>query len=375
MKVGLITIYHVPNYGSVLQAYATQVLLEMMGARCSVINYKYPNEWHWAHGATRNTGIHAFVRKLFPDKKTRILNEFRNQYFHFTKKYPSLAELNSENWDDFDAFIVGSDQVWNVRFMLGDSTFLLSFVPDCIPRYSLASSFALQSIPMQYKKKYCLELSKFSALSVREQNGVSIIQDNLRIDKPVEILLDPTLLLSKEQWRQHIPRSKFKKRHPYILFYMWDYAFDPKPYIFEVAKHFQAQTGCDVIALEGYRKPQEACGLIMEKRTTSTIPEFIDLFANAELVITSSFHGTAFAVNFGIPLISIIPKTGGDDRQQTLLRNIGLSHCIIHIGTAMPDINPNYDRKKVQMRLEQIRDKNKLWINQYIFQPHDKEVD
>ena len=84
MKIGLVTIYQVPNYGSVLQAYATQFLLEHFGAECKIIKYKYPNEWHWNHGARKPQGLRAFIRKLIPSKKTKVLQQFRNEYFHFT---------------------------------------------------------------------------------------------------------------------------------------------------------------------------------------------------------------------------------------------------------------------------------------------------
>lgn len=371
MKIGLVTIYQIPNYGSVLQAFATQFLLDQLGASCKIINYKYPNEWHWQHGAARPDRLRSLIRKLFPVKKIKVLDQFRNEYFHFSRRYNCLQELNDADWSTYDAFIVGSDQVWNSRFVLGDSTFMLSFVPQGKPRYSLASSFALKSLPKQFREKYRNELEQFSALSVREKNGVSIIHDELNIEKPVSIILDPTLLLNKEAWMKAIPRSGFKKKRPYILFYMWAYAFEPRPYIFDVVKYFHQKMNCDIIALEGYTKSEEAKGLIMEDCSDSTIPEFIDLFANADLVVTSSFHGTSFALNFGIPLVSIVSNGDGDDRQTTLLKSVGCEFCAVNINADMETISPYYDFEDEQNNLRRLRQASIRWIRNHVIDSND----
>lgn len=358
MKIALVTIYQVPNYGSVLQAFATQRLLENLGAECDIINYKYPNEWHWKHGAKKPNTIRSIVRLLFPSKKVKVLNQFRSNYFHFTKRYDSLDELLSEDWSEYDAFVVGSDQVWNARFLMGDNVFMLSFVPEGKPRLSIASSFALKSLPFFYRDKYLQELSKFTFLSVRERNGVDIINKELGISKNVDVILDPTLLLSKSDWLRTIPRSEFKKKRPYILFYMWTYAFEPRPYIFQVVKHYQQKLNCDVIALEGYAKPGRTYGIIMQNYSSSNISEFLDIFENADLVVTSSFHGTAFALNFGIPLISVVPNGDSDDRQTTLLRSVGADSSICHINDDWHSINPYYDVAEVQRHISDIRNNN-----------------
>lgn len=366
MKAGLITIYHVPNYGSVLQAFATQYLLERLGAECRIINYKYPNEWHWSHGGVRPGGWKYLFRRIIPSKKTLVLKRFRNDYLNLTSIHSNLEELIADDWSSYDVFVVGSDQVWNARFVLGDSAFLLSFVPNDKVRCSLASSFALKSLPEQFRDKYRAELSKFDALSVRECNGVGIIHNELQINKPVEIILDPTLLLSKDDWLRAIRRSSFKKEKPYIVLYMWTYAFEPRPYIFDVVDCFQKKMGCDIFALEGYTK-LKISGLRMKDKSRSSIEEFIDIFSHADLVVTSSFHGTAFALNFGIPLISIVPDGDSDDRQMTLLRNAGCEQCAVRIGSPIDSIKPQYDVYKEQIRLDQLRQSNLQWIIDNIY--------
>lgn len=365
-KIGLTTIYSVPNYGSVLQTYATQEVFKKIGFECYIIKYKYPNNWHYKQkGFTRpsfKSKVALFLGLRPNHRKQKKLEKFKDKFFNFTREYKSLSELESENWNDYFAVVVGSDQVWNSRFLKGDSAFMLSYVPDNIKKISIASSFASKYIPEEYKEKYKQFLSRFNAFSVRERNGIEIINKQLEINNEVQVLLDPTLLLSKEDWLNLIPRSKFKKVSKYILFYMLDYAFDPKPYIFEVVSYFAKKYGYDVIALEGYKDLKDDYGIEMINKTDSSINEFIDLFANADLVITSSFHGTAFSVNFGKPVISIIPDDKGDDRLSNLLNTLNLKQCIIPIKTKIEDIKPNYNIKTEQEILRDRRNESLAWI-------------
>lgn len=365
-RVGLITIYHVPNYGSVLQTYATQILLEKLGYECDVINYKYPNEYHYSLGRPKRS-LKSKIGRLLglsaSHRKAKKLECFKRKHFNFTKLYSHLNELKKANWDKYDIFVVGSDQVWKSKYTLGDTAFLLSFVPDNKKRISIASSFATNSVPTEYRERYRKHLEKFNAISVRESNGVDIIKNELNLQCPTEVVLDPTLLLSKEEWLDIVPRSSFKKKKKYILLYMLTYAFEPRPYIFEVIKHLQTLDDYEVIALEGYTPKEQALGIEMRDKSDSSIPEFIDLFANADVVVTSSFHGTAFAVNFGIPLVSIVPGDKGDDRQSSLLKAIDLDCCIANTQKEIKSIEYIYDKYKSLKNLESLRNKSIDWIN------------
>lgn len=370
MKIGLLTIYQVPNYGSVLQAYATQELLKSMGHDAKIIRYDYFNKRYYkarGFGPSLRERFYPFKALLLPKCKSAVLQRFRYKNLNFTKSFSNIKSLEEYDWSDYDAFVVGSDQVWNTTFLYGDPVFLLQFVPSNKKRLSLSSSFATSAIPDKYKDIFRRELSKFSAISVRENNGVDIINKQLGINTPVKVTLDPTLLLSKSQWQELFPLTQEKKlKKPYILYYMWSYAFEPRPYIFDVVKHFQQKTGWDVVALEGIRDSSDARGIDFIDADNSTIPEFIDLFNNASLVITSSFHGTAFAINFGIPLLSVVPDGAGDDRQSTILKACGADNCITKIGSDIEKINPEYDKQAVSAKLEKLRADSINWINNNI---------
>ena len=275
-----------------------------------------------------------------------------------------MDELKKENWNNYHAVVVGSDQVWNARFTLADSVFMLSFLPDETRRISIASSFSMKSLPVDIREKYHKNLERFDAISVREKNGIDIITKELELNSSPEVILDPTLLLSKEDWMNLVPRSKFIKKKKYILLYMLTYAFEPRPYIFEVLKYMQNKYGYEIIALEGYTPSANAEGVIMEDKTDANISEFIDLFANADMVVTSSFHGTAFAVNFGIPLISIVPDGNEDDRQSTLLEKLELNHCMATAKKTIEAIKPEYNVLSMNEKLIELRERSVEWISE-----------
>lgn len=368
MKIGLATIYNVPNYGSVLQTYATQELLKTLGHDVHVIQYNYFNGRYYrerGYGATLRERLYPLKAIMMPWSRAAVLKRFRNNYLNFTKKFNSVEELTQHDWSIYDAFVVGSDQVWNTKFLFGDPGFLLQFAPSDKPRFSFSSSFATKMVDSKYEYLFKEELTKFKALSVREENGVNIIQKQLHLEKPVEVTLDPTLLLTNNQWVERFPYNS-KPRRPYILYYMLSYAFEPRPYVYEVVKYFQQQLDCDVIALEGIRDSTDCEAVHFIDADNSSIAEFIQLFNNASMVITTSFHGTAFALNFGVPLVSIVPDNGGDDRQITLLKNCGANGCITKISTPLNCIQPYYDNILVAEKLDALRKKSINWIKDSI---------
>lgn len=368
MKIGLITIYHVPNYGSVLQTYATQKILQSLGHEVKVIQYNYFNDRYYkeiGRGPSFRERFYPLKTLLMPKCKAAVLKRFRNNFLNFTPPFESQAELEKYNWKDYDAFVVGSDQVWNTKYLLGDPCFLLQFAPSDKKRYSLSSSFATKTIVDKYASVFKKELSRFSAISVRESHGIAIIHDQLGLAKPVKVTLDPTLLLNKKQWLESFP-SLTISRKPYILYYMWAYAFEPRPYIYEVVKHFSREMKCDVVALEGIRDSKDCKDIDFVDADNSTIPQFINLFANASLVVTSSFHGTAFALSFGIPLVSIVPDNVGDDRQSSLLKVCGADNCIVRINSEIESIQPQYDITAVKDKLDYLRQDSINWIKSNI---------
>lgn len=368
----LITIFRVPNYGSVLQAFATIKLLEDFGYDCEVIDYEYPNEWHYERGSKRyrKSSIKKtllWLMGLIGIKKGIVqkqrLNRFISKCFNLTKKYKNLSTLEKEDWSYYDLAVVGSDQVWNPKYLHGDKAFMLSFIPDNIRKVSIASSFATNSIPEELIQKYNEYLSKFSYLTTRERNGEDILKNVLKVQGKVEIIPDPTLLIDSKTWTDNMS-VKCASNSNYLLLYYLKYSFDSAPYIFEVVKYLSNKYNLKILAICGEQSNLLKNSLSNFKDCTGvTIEKFVSLFANARLVVTSSFHGTAFAVNYGKPLVSVIPSSG-DDRQESLLRMLGIEKCAVKKDTNLDDIDPFYDQISEQQMLCQLREHaiNKLRV-------------
>lgn len=367
-KALLTTIFKVPNFGSVLQAYATQAVLEMMGVACFVLNYDHNNsKWardHGVKGVSAKSRIAKWLGVKPIHRKKRKLQSFIDKYFHLTSMYRSFEDIKTNEGSDYDIYIAGSDQIWNTKYTNCDPIFLLRFVSRSNKkRISIASSFACDKLDANYEEVFKKELGTFDGISVREIKGQKVLR-NIGIAKS-HIVLDPTLLLNCNQWNKLAVRPD-KAFGNYILLYMWSYAFEPRPYIYDVLKYYKAKMNCQIIALEGYdSNDTNQRTLEVLDATDSSIADFLGYFANAALVVTSSFHGTAFAVNYGVPLISIVPS-GGDDRQSSLLEQLDLSFCRLTVGEIIEHANPFYDREAEQQRLEMLREDSLKWIKKQL---------
>lgn len=364
-KVALMTIFQVPNYGSLLQTYATQIFLKIIGYDCDVINYKYPNEWHYNTYAKSPNLLHLLLKKALavirvrPDDKLRYsIKQFRQKYLNLTQFFNNLQELEDFDWTKYDAVIAGSDQIWNPKFIHGDKAFMLSFVPDNVKKISFASSFAVKEIPTKYRNKFRKYISRLSNVSVRDNNGINIIRHDLELDSEAFVALDPTLLLSRKDWIKAL-NITYQMRGRYIVVYILSYAFNPYPYIYEVVAEMLRRYKCKAVFMAS--KYNGEYDLNIESRIDATPKEFVQLISSAECVITTSFHGTAFALNFNRPLVSVVPNNG-DDRQSSLLSNLGADKCAIKIGSPVSEINPYYDIESVNKTLNKLRDDNKSWI-------------
>lgn len=370
-RAALMTIFQVPNYGSLLQTFATQTVLEKAGYSCDVISYLYPNAWHFARGseAVRPNLVNSFRSMLrsrlgFRHHPDYMFRRFRRDYLHLTAPFADHGALERADWTGYDTVVAGSDQIWNPRFLLGDPAFMLSFTPDSVRRISLASSFASATVPASMRESYIRALKRFEALSVREEGGQRVIHDVLGLDREVRLLLDPTLLLSAPEWEQalQLPRERVRKGR-YLLLYVLDYAFEPRPLIMELARRMAEKLGCDEIVTFSASSSPEAVALGATSVRGCSVNDFVRYFRDAEGVVTSSFHGTAFAVNFSRPL-GAVTSPGADDRQMSLLCRLGLERCAIPSGGEPDNLVPIYNTEETAARLELMRQSDMQWITE-----------
>ena len=332
--------HRVLNYGSALQAFATQWVLSNLGYDSKIIDYEYkkPKIKETISIKKRVIRTIVFIRDLLrglpKERKKQKFNSFYNNHFILTNDYYTRTSIVS-NPPWFDVYMSGSDQVWNPRFAGNDVNFMLAFAPKDKPKIAFASSFATDVIDDTHKKLYSPQLSRYDAISVREQSGVEIIKS--LTGKDAVVCCDPTLLLNQEVVSKLSIQSLLKLKYKYLLVYGLHYMFDPYPYLYNIINYVSEQLKCRVVYLDGRNAD-------LFKRNAKVVSsagpcEFLWLFEHAEFVITTSFHGTAFSLIYDKPFYSIIDKDSQtDSRISSLCKLVNAEHSLIDY-REKPDID------------------------------------
>lgn len=290
-KIGLYTIQGL-NYGNRLQNYAAFVYLQKLGL--DVVTFK-TDFWRKKGKDKANQiklpcfyfiigrliQIKDFIKMVF-SKKIRNFREF-DKNIKYTADYISGYDSNI-NIENYDVLVVGSDQVWNTNFT---ETTLNSFLPfSGIKKISFSSSFGEDRIP--YDDKIKESLSNFDFISVREEEGVKIVSDIT--GKNAQVLIDPTLLLTKDEWKTISKKpKKMKEEDSYVLTY------------FLSPKSQDANKRLDEIRND--KKIFELLNESDESVRDSGPSEFLWLFEHADLILTDSFHACIFSLIFNKPFI------------------------------------------------------------------------
>ena len=361
MRIGIITMHRVINYGSVLQAFALQEIIERLGHKCQIIDYIYPNEYQYSRGLLKEKkNLHYYLSKIRGKaprwKKERLFHIFWKEHLKLSKTYKSYNSIHKKP-PKYDLYITGSDQVWNTRWMKGDSTFLLSFVNDK-PKISYSASFASDCLDIHYIDIFRKWLSCYKFIGVRESNSVSFVKE--LTGKNASITLDPTLLLTANEWiKLASPKSFCKDK--YILLFMLNYSRDFSETIFKTIDIVHHNTGLKVISIGDYPWKYKNKEIITSFNVFSP-HDFISFFRDATYIITSSFHGTAFAVNFGKPFLTMVDNNKDDGRISTLLKNLGLEKNMVTEETNLNIINGYVNVEEEQIALSKLRANSLLFL-------------
>jgi len=358
-SIGIITIHKINNYGSVLQAYALQRVCERLGYRVEIIDYDFPNKYHHENSyASKNKAQPSeprWIKALFALALIRQHKGMAN----FVARHQNLSpnsyrspESLATNPPQYDIYITGSDQLWSPRHCKGDPAFMLHFAPDNALKISYAASIGSNSIPKQLQESYRTLLSRYAHISVRESSGVGLIETVA--GKQASVVLDPTLLLNREEWDAIAIRRQLVKK-PYILCYFLNYSFNAFPFVEDFAERIRRQTGFEIVHVA--RPPHRLQLRNTKYRIGATPEEFLTLVRDAELVLTTSFHGTAFAINFGRPVFSIVEdKNAADSRQADLLRKLKLDDNIVSVMDCFPEPSiARYNTEAEQSCLDSLR--------------------
>ena len=339
------TISNVINFGSALQTYATVKLIKKAGFFCKIINFDYPSQWHSENcqGFENQSSKTRRVLRILA-AKIGILNAYRNlrKRVHFRKKqrqeivtamvfrnFLNSIGLTEKVYDRntilqdppaADIYITGSDQTWNPRYLHTDYSFLLNFAPQDAPKISYAASFGASELFPKYKEAYSKYLKRYDRISVRESSGVTLVKE--LCGKDAVHVLDPTLMLDADEWST-LNTNKIALPEKFIFCYILDYVFSPGPALKKLIDHLSEITGLPVITCpEVYSYPQG------RSFSEEIGPDgFIECFAKATFVVTTSFHGSAFSVNFKKDFFAVLnPNSTKDDRVRNFLSSVKLEH-------------------------------------------------
>lgn len=365
-SIGIITIHKINNYGSVLQAYALQKACEDLGYRVEIIDYDFPNVFHlnnkYATASDTQPNEPKWIKALFAKALVRQhkgIRSFVENYQHLSGYKYHRVEDFTNNQPHYDIYLTGSDQLWSPRHCNGDPAFMLYFAPDNALKVAYAASIGASAIPKDLKDTYSRLLSRYKHIAVRENSGAEIIKG--LTGKEAAVVLDPTLLLNKDDWnRIAVARRIVKKK--YILCYFLNYTFNAFPYVDELAADIQRQTGFEIVRVA--RPPHRLSIGNTAYKIGASPEEFMALVRDAEIVLTTSFHGTAFAVNYGRPVFSIVEnRNASDSRQVSLMHNLGLDKQIISVKDEFPAASKaSYDVEKEQGILENLRVMSKSYL-------------
>lgn len=378
MRIGIITILKVGNYGAELQAYALQRELALLGFDAEIIDYlhyKHPDfvRTRRARPLVKIGMGNRFKERLLPwVERVRRMVQGKNgdslrqcELFHRThtrlssRTYRTVDALYEAD-HPYDVFMVGSDQVWNPRTNVSLEPYFLTFAPSGKKTISYASSFGVSSIPPHAEQLYAKWLKHIQYLSVREEQGVRIIRQLTR--RTAEHVLDPTLLLGAGQWRriQQPPRIDV----PYVLLY----DVVRSAYAVDLAKHIAALRGWSVVRISGGARTGQT-GVI--DVADAGPAEFVGLFAQAAFVVTNSFHGTAFSVTFRRPFFTVVPQgKSNTSRLHSFLNSVSLDDRLVGEGTQFPSADSlALDFSKAHVRLECFRAKSVAFLQKSLTDP------
>lgn len=346
-RVGILTFHRAINYGALLQAYALQESLKKMGCKPTIIDY-HCTELESRHHEARMSDCHNVkdlaryaVYAKYQNKKFDKFREFSAVNLNLSDAYDSSDQLRKIT-SEYDRFICGSDQVWNYKITDFDKNYFLDFTEDNSKKNSYAGSFGISSIPSERTQEYRTLLLGFNHISVRENQGKSIIKD--LINRDAELVLDPTLLLTNGEW-ETIAKD-YKKKQNYILLY----AFGVSPTMKMFVKKLSKQTGCVIVYIS----------YSIIKRINATYEksvgpaDFLGLFKNARYVVTNSFHGTCFSIIYNKNFfLDVRSESGVSSRLENILDVFDLrSRQIINGENACMQEPVNYDKVNDKLVVE-----------------------
>ena len=354
-KIGIITFHNAHNHGAMLQVYALQKILSKK-YDVEIINFLNPLiEKSYKTIQISHNNFSSFIKSIcsssiyfFQTKKRRknFIN-FSNKYLKISKTYNSELELKN-NPPQKDIYITGSDQVWNYTLTNGLSDiYTLNFGNKYTKRISYAASIGVSELPKNLKEIYGKKLSIIDNISVREMQAQKVLSE--LIEKEIFVVLDPTLLLTRNEWEKLISNMPAEKQK-----YIFVYGIGKQSKLYDIVNYISKNTGIKIIP---FNKTNGKYKNIYKKGYSYGPIEFLNIIKNAEYTIVRSFHGMVFSILFHKKFF-VIPDETTNSRMYDLLNKLGLEDRIINDIDDIKDINREIDYGLVDKIIKKEREKS-----------------
>lgn len=382
-KVGIVSCYFQPNYGSMLQALATQMALDKLGYENETIDIsgfngeiKKAKMLYFAKASLTSDillsklgmATNVLRRKLSKGayKENTIIrnkkfDDFYKEHFRLSEKYTSKADLGNKCKDKYGAVLVGSDQLWLPGNIAGDY-YTLNFVPKEVNTIAYATSFGQSTLPSDSAKKATVFLKKIRHIGVREGSGQKLVKE--LAERSVPVVCDPTLLFTGDEWMS-IQKEEAKINEPYILCYF----LGNNPPHREFAKRLKKHTGCKIVALihlDEYVRIDE--GYADYTPYDIDPADFLNLIRNAEYVCTDSFHCSVFSmlyrkIFFTFKRYSRKTKSSTNSRLDTLFNMAGITGRVLEGNEDIQQcLNMKIDYETVNTNLAKVREESYQYL-------------
>ena len=368
MKIAILTHPLGTNYGGMLQNYALQHVLKEMGHDPITLHYSFGVSWKikvlsfFSHLFKRMKGENVPLRVWTTQKEyteiTRHTEAFIKKNISTTTHFV-FDDLKSQIGCDKEAVIVGSDQVWRGKNPDVTRFYLSDFQELNIKKIAYAASFGVdywECTPEETLQ--CARLAQmFDAISVRERSGVELCKNYLHV--VAEPVLDPTLLLTKEDYNRLLISKPTGEQEKYLLSYVLDQDSTKQAILKKATEVLQLSEKSVMVE----KKFNEVGRKGLEQCVFAPVENWIEGFKDAEYVVTDSFHGTVFSIIYHKPFISIVNKGRGADRFVSLLSLLHLEDRLVeNTNDAVKVINNPIDYQMVDVILESERKKSKEFL-------------
>jgi len=366
MKICILTQPLGANYGGILQAYALQKVLNGQGHEVVTLRFR-PSAPSWVPSGFKKQSLtfRRFISKYIkgnrsiiycnPDKQTRFaykeLERFINDHIQYI---PVNAPISEKTLPDFDAYIVGSDQVWRPQYSPFLPNFYLDFLSDAnVKRIAYAASFGVDTWETDTEMTEQIRplAQRFDAVSVREESGIALCREYLGIN--AEIMPDPTLLLTAKDYLQLCPPRE-RDEEAYIAAYILDMDINMQHFLDKMSKELGL--------------PIRRIGQLDWIKGADSVENWILGISHASFVITDSFHGTVLSVIFKRNFVAIMNSERGGARFYSLLDSFGLQDKLIE-RDRLEDYSPTHKRpgfEKAEEALETMREKGSSFLRTHL---------